>query len=151
MTRSEKLDRRSRRSRRLIVDALLALMLEKRFDRITVQEIIDRADVGRSTFYAQFRNKEDVLESELARVFSLLHEEHLAADQDPAEHLLPSLKLFRHVQEMQPLYPALVRGLASDPHYLAVHRSLRDQAMQQLARAVGTNDPPCPPSSSRIT
>ncbi len=52
MARQEKSDRRSRRSRRLIIDALLALMLEKRFDRITVQEIIDRADVGRTTFYA---------------------------------------------------------------------------------------------------
>src|SRR5687767_441176 len=116
MTRLKKSDRRSRRSRRLIVDALLALMLEKRFDRITVQEIIDRADVGRTTFYAQFRNKEDVLESELERVFGLLHEQHLASAEDSADELLPSLELFRHVQEQQAFYPALVRGLASDPH-----------------------------------
>ena len=135
MARQEKSDRRSRRSRRLIVDALLALMLEKRFDRITVQEIIDRADVGRTTFYAQFRNKEHVLESELERVFGLLHAQHLASTEEPADQLLPSLGLFRHVQEQQPLYPALVRGLASDPHYLAVHRLLRDRAAEQLALA----------------
>src|ERR687893_2956576 len=98
MTPQEKSDRRSRRSRRLIVDALLALMQEKRYDRITVQEIIDRADVGRSTFYAQFRNKEDVLVSEIERVLGLLHEERRASEGDPAVHLLPGAEFFRHVQ-----------------------------------------------------
>jgi AcrR family transcriptional regulator len=145
MARQEKSDRRSRRSRRLIVDALLVLMLEKRFDRITVQDIIDRADVGRTTFYAQFRNKEHVLESELERVFALLHAQHLASVEEPADQLLPSLGLFRHVQEQQPLYPALIRGLTSDPHYLAVHRLLRDRAAQQLALAAGSRNLAVPP------
>jgi AcrR family transcriptional regulator len=138
MAQHEKSDRRSRRSRRLIVDALLALLREKRYDRITVQEIIDRADVGRSTFYAQFRNKEDVLESELAKVFGLLHEQHLAFAQEPSTHLLPALGLFRHIQETQSFYPALIRGLASDPHEQAVRRSLRDLAFRQLAHAAGS-------------
>ena len=145
MTRQEKSDRRSRRSRRLIVDALLALMREKRFDRITVQEIIDRADVGRTTFYAQFRNKEHVLESELARVFGLLHEQHLASTEEPTDQLLPSLGLFRHVQEHQAFYPALVRGLATDPHYQAVHRLLCDRAAGQLALAAGSRTLAVPP------
>jgi AcrR family transcriptional regulator len=137
-------DRRSRRSRRLVVEALLALMLEKRFDRITVQEIIDRADIGRTTFYAQFRNKEDVLASELDRVFGLLHEQHLAT-KEPADPLLPTLELFRHIRETQPLYPALIRSLASDPHYLAVHRLLRDHAARQLTLAAGSREPAAPP------
>lgn len=138
MARQEKSDRRSRRSRRLIADALLALLQEKRYDRITVQEIIDRADVGRSTFYAQFHNKEAVLESELERVFDLLHEQQLAFAQESSNHLLPTLGLFRHIQETQSFYPALIRGLASDPHEQAVHRSLRDLAMRQLAHAAGS-------------
>lgn len=138
MVRREKADRRSRRSRRLIVDALLALLHEKRYDRITVQEIIDRADVGRSTFYAQFRNKEDVLESELEQIFGLLHEQQLAFAQESSNYLLPTLGLFRHIQETQSFYPALLRGLASDPHEQAVHRSLRDLALRQLAHAAGS-------------
>jgi AcrR family transcriptional regulator len=143
--REQKADRRSRRSRRLVVDALLALMLEKRFDRITVQEIIQRADVGRSTFYAQFRNKEDVLQSEIERVFGQLHQEHLASAAEPADRLLPSLELFRHVQETHPLYPALVRGLAMDPHYQAVQRSLREAVARQLAVTAGSEDHSVPP------
>jgi AcrR family transcriptional regulator len=135
MARQDKTDRRSRRSRRLIVDALLALMREKRYERITVQEIIDRADVGRSTFYAQFRGKDDVLEREMERVFGQLQDRHRAAATERAEQLLPSLEFFRHVHAQQALYPALIRGLASDPHYLAVQRTLRDQAAAQLALA----------------
>ena len=146
MTRQEKSDRRSRRSRRLIVDALIALMREKRYDRITVKEIIDRADVGRTTFYAQFRNKEDVLGSEVERVLGLLHEQHQASAEEPAEHLLPGAGFFRHVQETQSLYPALVRGLAIDPHYQTVHRYLRDRAKQQLAAVTaGPHDITVPP------
>jgi AcrR family transcriptional regulator len=117
---------------------LLALMREKRYDRITVQEIIDRADIGRSTFYAQFRNKEDVLISEIERVLGLLHQQHRASVEDPADHLLPGAEFFRHVQETQSFYPALLRGLATDPHYLAVHRYLRDQTAQQLALVAGS-------------
>lgn len=145
MLRQEKSDRRSRRSRRLIVDALLALMLEKRFERITVQEIIERADVGRSTFYAQFRNKEDVLQSELAQVFGQLHGQHLASVADPADRLLPSLELFRHVRETQPLYPALVRGLTLDSHLQAVQRSLRDIVARQLPLTEELRDGSVPP------
>jgi AcrR family transcriptional regulator len=146
MARQEKSDRRSRRSRRLIVEALIALMREKRYDRITVREIIDRADVGRTTFYAQFRNKEDVLASEVERVLGLLHAQQLASAEEPTEYLLPGAGFFRHVQETQSLYPALVRGLAIDPHYQAVHQYLRDRAQQQLsAVTAGPHDVAVPP------
>ena len=143
--RQAKDDRRSRRSRRLIVEALLALMREKRYDRITVQEILDRADIGRSTFYAQFRNKDDVLMSEVERVLGLLHEQHVASAGEPTDHLLPSAAFFRHVQETRSLYPALARGLAIDLHYQAVHRYLRDHAARQLALAAGARDLAVPP------
>jgi AcrR family transcriptional regulator len=138
-------DRRSRRSQRLIVDALLALMVQKRFDRITVQEILDRADVGRTTFYAQFRNKEDVLELALERVFGQLQDRPLGSGEESANQLLPSLELFRHVQETQSIYPALVRGLSLDPHYQAVQRSLRDAVTRQLALADDSRDLAVPP------
>jgi AcrR family transcriptional regulator len=140
MLRQEKSDRRSRRSRRLIVDALLALMLEKRYARITVQEIIDRADVGRSTFYAQFRNKDDVLVSEVERVLGMLQEQHLASGQEDTQHLLPSAEFFRHVRDTQAVYPAVIRAQASDPHEQAVHRYLRDQAARQLALRAGSHN-----------
>ncbi len=55
-------DRRVRRTRGMLQEALLHLIVEKGYDDITVQDIIDRADVGRSTFYFHFMDKEDLLE-----------------------------------------------------------------------------------------
>ena len=56
-----KLDRRIQRTRKLLFDALLDLILEKGYEAVTVQHIIDRASVGRSTFYAHFENKDQLL------------------------------------------------------------------------------------------
>src|ERR1044071_6290760 len=61
---NNKIDRRAGRTERSLREALIALILEKRYDAITVQNIIDRADVGRSTFYAHYRDKEDLLLSD---------------------------------------------------------------------------------------
>jgi AcrR family transcriptional regulator len=134
--KQEQTDRRSRRSRRLIADALFALMQEKLYHRITVQEIIDRADVGRSTFYAHYRSKEDVLVSGIEQMLAQLHAQLLASEALPAGQLLPSLGLFRHVAEMLPAYHALVRGGSVDMIYDAFHRNLREHAARRLAELV---------------
>jgi AcrR family transcriptional regulator len=61
--KQHKQDRRSQRTYHLVRTAMMALLLEKRYDAITVQDILDRADIGRSTFYTHFYDKEDVLVS----------------------------------------------------------------------------------------
>src|SRR6266403_1129468 len=53
-------DLRIRRTRSLLSNALVALMQEKSIDKITVQEVLDRATVGRSTFYLHYRDKDDL-------------------------------------------------------------------------------------------
>lgn len=60
---AKKVDRRVERTRQLLEAALLALIKEKGFDAISVQDIIDRANVGRATFYAHYDNKLDLLAS----------------------------------------------------------------------------------------
>jgi len=137
----DKADRRSRRTRRLIAEALIALMVEGRYDRITVQEIIDRADVGRSTFYAHYRDKEDVLTSEGERVLALLH---LDPDDTDSQQLIPSLGLFRHVQEHHHLYHALVRGHGVDLLYETGHRYLSASVEQRLGVLAGDRAPTIP-------
>jgi len=52
-------DRRVERTQQLLRAALLSLIEEKGFEALTVQDIIDRANVGRATFYSHFDNKED--------------------------------------------------------------------------------------------
>jgi len=65
------IDRRAARTRKALHQALLALMLRKGYEALSVQDIIDEADVGRSTFYAHYTGKEDLLRSG----FQLLREE----------------------------------------------------------------------------
>jgi AcrR family transcriptional regulator len=58
-------DRRLLRTRQSLRNALLALLPEKTWDELTVQDICDRANVGRSTFYMHFQNKEELLSAGL--------------------------------------------------------------------------------------
>lgn len=107
--RNDKADRRSQRTRQALSAALLDLMLQKRYDEITVQDIIDRANVGRSTFYTHYLDKDDLLVSDFTRVLDALSGHFRGQDGDP--HAPPSLALFfEHVRGHNQLYKALMRG-----------------------------------------
>src|SRR6266542_5467464 len=58
-------DRRVQRTRQLLQGALMSLIQEKGYEALTVQDILDRANAGRATFYAHFDDKEDLLVSRL--------------------------------------------------------------------------------------
>src|SRR5688572_17173346 len=68
----DKHDRRSQRTRQLLSTAFVQLLREKGYSAITVSNIIERADVGRSTFYSHYRDKDDLFVSELDRVIEVL-------------------------------------------------------------------------------
>lgn len=61
-------DRRIQKTRRLLHEALTSLVREKDYDAISVKEILDRANVGRSTFYMHFRDKDELLVSGMFRL-----------------------------------------------------------------------------------
>lgn len=65
MTNPKSVDRRTLRTRRALRDALLSLLVEKGWDELSVQDICDRADIGRSTFYLHFPSKEELLRGSL--------------------------------------------------------------------------------------
>jgi len=99
-------DRRIRRTRAALQAALIDLMTEKGYDAVTVQDIIDRADVGRSTFYAHFTDKEDLLVSGIENLRPQVAGESSASGE--RELFAFSLELFRHVRGQRRLYRALV-------------------------------------------
>lgn len=102
-------DRRVRRTRELLHRALLELIGEQGYDRVTVQDILDRADVGRSTFYAHFRDKEDLLRSGVADVNAAVAAEIERQGRTLTGLLQPLLIVFRHVESHRHMWQPLAR------------------------------------------
>lgn len=101
-------DRRIRRTRSLLQEAMVTLILEKPYHKITVQDIIDRADVGRSTFYAHFPDKEALLASTFDDLASDL--DHRIQRNSDTQHLLHVHSYFFHAQENRDFYQAMIEG-----------------------------------------
>ncbi len=105
---TQKEDRRVTRTKKLLRNALVELILEKGYGAITVQDILDRADVGRSTFYAHFNSKDDLLVGD-APYFHIIMDDVQEAGTEA--ELIPSfLDMFEHVAEQRRLFRALVAG-----------------------------------------
>ena len=111
--RNQKEDRRSQRTRQVLHRSLFELMSEKRYDSITVQDIIDCANVGRSTFYAHYQDKEDLAVSSLEHMLDRLSED-FGQDTSEGGRIVYTVGLFQHVQEQYQLFKALVMGRGFD-------------------------------------
>jgi AcrR family transcriptional regulator len=131
---SIKADRRVQRTRHALHRALMDIILEKRYDKITVQDVIDRADVGRSTFYAHFLDKDDLLVKGVA-MFSDHLDAHLETPdhhgREP-DHVLHSLTFFRHADMHHDLYRAMRDGGGADVIMEAARRHLSEDIENHL-------------------
>jgi AcrR family transcriptional regulator len=107
--RRKKTDRRILRTRDTLGDALVALMHEKNFEQITVQEVLERAGVGRSTFYAHYRDKDDLFMSDLEEFLELIATMLKRHGADP-KRLLPVQEFLAHLRDARPFYKALVKS-----------------------------------------
>ena len=105
----KKTDARVRRTRDALGDALIALMQEKPFETITVQDVLDRAHVSRSTFYAHYSDKDDLLMSDAEEFFEAISTA-LSAHGDKSDRVFPVQEFFSHLSNVQPFYKALVKS-----------------------------------------
>ena len=129
--KTDKHDRRSERTRRLLGEALLSLMQERRYADLTVQDILDRANIGRSTFYAHYWDKEDLLTSQIEAMLSGLIQ-HMQATPIAQTALLPSLGLFHHVREQYRLFLVHARGEGLEPVFRIFRLRLCEYAEERL-------------------
>ncbi len=104
------MDRRVRRSRNLLGQALLALVKEKKYDQITIQDIADRADLNRATFYLHYGSKEELLVDSLEGYFDALVQQitTLTVDKPIWETPEADELIFAHVAENADLYRVLL-------------------------------------------
>jgi AcrR family transcriptional regulator len=132
---AEPTDRRVRRTQDLLRRALLSLIQEKGYDRITVQDILDRADIGRSTFYAHYRDKDDLLHAGFQDIRAEIAAERDAADRRPgskAELLEPMRAVFDHVGRHRHFWGPLSRKGGADLVTRILHQSVSDLAREHL-------------------
>jgi AcrR family transcriptional regulator len=109
-----KLDSRTRRTRDALGDALVELMQERPFKSITVQDVLDRAEVGRSTFYAHYRDKDDLFLSDVEEFWEMMSS-LLERSGEESNRVAPIRELFSHVAEAKNFREALVAsGKAHD-------------------------------------
>src|SRR6266576_5855223 len=109
-------DARKRRTTTAVAYALIQLIQEGggRFEDITVRQILQRAGVGRTTFYSHFRSKEDVLHSTYEGMFGI-HKDQLQRDTSAKPRLFPVSEFLEHLAGAKPVMVAFRKaGLAED-------------------------------------
>jgi AcrR family transcriptional regulator len=125
-------DRRVRRSRRVLQQALVDLVLERGWSSVTVEQIIDRADVSRATFYAHYASKDLLLEAVMTELWKGLGREAGVLGPVDTTVLRGAVLgvIFQHAAEHRDLYRLVCSGAADG-------RPLRtfSTVMAQLIRA----------------
>ncbi len=116
--RGQRGDRRVRRTRWALSTALVKLMRGKSYRAITIQNILDLADVGRSTFYSHYRGKDDLLLRSFEELLEMLDAGMTRSPTD-AHRVAPVRELFRHVGESRRFHQALNRAHILDRMYNA--------------------------------
>jgi len=103
---NKKTDARVRRTRDALGDALVALMQEKPFETITVQDVLDRAHVGRSTFYSHYSDKDDLLMSDVDDFYERVSM-GLSAMGDESDRVFPVKEFLSHIVQARQFVDAL--------------------------------------------
>ncbi len=110
----EAVDRRIQKTKKILSESLIALILEKGYEHVTIQDVIDKANVGRSTFYSHYENKDQLL-MEGHRNLGVTLIEEMDADKkasDPAA--IGFLPLFRHAGQSLNLAKAMLGKMSGD-------------------------------------
>jgi AcrR family transcriptional regulator len=100
-------DRRVERTRQALLDALRDLLFERGYDGFVVRDIVERANVGRSTFYEHFEGKDEIFRESLSRPV-----EGLAASTCEPNGLERLRATLLHFAENRHLMEATLRGSA---------------------------------------
>jgi AcrR family transcriptional regulator len=130
------IDRRVVRSRDSLHQALLSLIMTKGYDAITVEEICERANVGRSTFYAHFTSKDDLKRRGLEHLRRELIERQKSASRltvNNVSGLAFTLTMFEHARDHIHLYRALVGSRGGAIALTTIRQTLCEIVRGELA------------------
>jgi AcrR family transcriptional regulator len=140
-----KTDPRVIRTRHMLRDALIALILEKGYDELTIQDITDRADLRRATFYLHYKDKEELLMAILGETFDSLVCEidklnimMITPDAEYSMHLV----ILKHAQANANLYLSILSGHGA----ATITRYVREYLAQNFMKEFSTRNPDLQPT-----
>jgi AcrR family transcriptional regulator len=137
------MDRRIIRTRGVLQHALTSLILKKGYEAITIQDICDEANVGRSTFYAHYTSKDDLKRKGFEHLRKELvdrqREAQAASGEIKDRSLSFSLTMFEHARDHIDLYRALVGGRGGAVSLGQIRQILSDLVRNELAATDGRN------------
>ena len=120
----EKADRRVQRTRQLLRQAIMELVEERGFDAVTIQDITDRANLGRTTFYTHYQSKEDLFLDCHHEMVHHMIEGFFVSDDLLNENGYAGLAIhLGHIRENRALYYDIMRGSGSE----VINRGLMNQ------------------------
>lgn len=140
-------DRRVRRTRSMLRAALIELILDRGFDAITVQDITDRANLARATFYLHYSDKEDLLSHCLNEVYAELERRITQANSQVFEDGSTSLAcvLFQHAVENTKLYHIILHGHGQGLILHRIRSCLAERITNQLGALLARREGPALP------
>ncbi len=126
--RQRRPDQRTRRTCERLGSALIALIQEKPIEKVTVQQVLDRASVGRSTFYLHYRDKNDLLLSQL-EIFLETMSTALTSRGEKSHRVMPVEEMFAHIGSQRKLYRVLADANRLNDFF--------DLAQEYFSRGIG--------------
>lgn len=134
MSTKDSTDLRVRRTRKWLQEALLSLMLEKPFTRISIAEITDQAQVSRPTFYLHYRNKEEVLEDYLDSMYKNFMDD-MQPYLDSIIQGKMAVKFFEQIADQAVFLRSLIDSEVSNLVMNKLHKYCYDVIKQSLDQA----------------
>jgi len=143
-------ERNKRRTRKQLEQAVFELLLEKGYDAITIQDIVDRADVGRGTFYLHFHDKEET-------VWSLVKQSlqdtdllaHQIVNQDPSKATLQTalVNMFNYVENNRDLFRIMLGSQGN----AVITQKVQDWLAADIEKEVRETNPTQPAEKVPLT
>ena len=135
-------ERRRLQTRKLLIQTTLQLVLEKGYDAITIQDITDKADLGRGTFYIHFKDKEEVIWTMFQDLFRELEQKaHNQLDRTmPQVEYYGLLNIFNHANQNKDLYRLMFGGQGSAMLTARVQDFLATSILYDIRNALDSPD-----------
>jgi AcrR family transcriptional regulator len=126
----KKVDRRVERTRDVLLEALRGLLMERGYERLTIQNLLDRTGVGRATFYAHFESKDELLACSIGQLRQWLTQAW--KQQGPDQRLGFTLPFFQHLASHRRMYQMTIVRESEVTVEVHIRRMLRELVREDL-------------------